>query len=1239
MNTKYYRYYNGESGGGDGQLKYVFEADSYARLEAALGTSVDQLSDTQVDDFADRYYEYGGDDVPAEFPYAVSKVVMQGAGCSSCSGVGQGTFTYKYEVSTVGGWHIKTTETLPDHSDADGIVSENTYWTDDYGRIMLQMATRKAGGSAPEQKWLTYYAHPSAVSDYNEGWPSLVSDPTLPDDDYFHLRQNAGLVERFAYYTSTDTNLSLTVAGGVKGFFKEHTLHRGREASGGLKQRSAKYFKHTTVVSGITVYPVGRTYSFRAGTENPGVETNYGYTFLDNNSLRIIQRSIHYPSIAISQNGPITTDSEITNYDDRGRPLSFVDANGKITNYEYDDLTGAMTKMIVDQASLNLVTTYVVDILGRTTKRTDPRGNITYFVYNDSNHEVRTYRGWLQNNMTIGPIEVTRARKHAAYPLPTDTLSYVETFTMSVTPNVTGNEPNGTEPIANLQSLTRTFINKGGQVPFVDYYVSMNTSSFTNDTDGIIDGATRYRWEYGYDKRGRRDRVLRPTGTIERTLYDGLGRVVSTSVGTDDDGVDANMTRVRHFIYDSYAAYDPMMTSGDMADSRLTQVAELPGGGAANRVTHHFYDWRNRRVATKGGATSNPTTESDSVQRPFTYVEFDNWNQPTIEESYDGDQVAVLDADSNGIPDRPAVGKLRAKTVTSYDDQRRVFRTEVFSVNQDSGVVSANALKSDTWYSRRGETIKTTAPASPVTKHLYDNAGRLRTTYITDGRVDSTWDHAASVSDDNVLLQTDIRYDFNDNDILLTTKQRYDVITLASECSMSRFGPLSFPGGACPKARTTYVGRWYDRADRLTDEVDYGTYGGNVLNQPPADPPAGSDIELRTNYSYKNDNNQDTGRLQKVTDPRGIVTKTEYDMLGRTLKTVEAYVDGDPSGGDDRTTEYTYDGSGHVLTLTAKMTGSDLQKTEYVYCTTTPCPGTSDVQSKELLLTVKYPHKTDGTPSDNSNDQEKYLYNALGEVKRFTDRRDTAHEYEFDVMDRMLHDKVTALGGADGTVKRLETAYDTAGRPFLFGSYADLTGTTPLNEVKREFNGFGQLIAESQSHTGAATGSTPKVQYAYSEMDYSGSYANHSRPKNMTYPDGRVVNYNYLVGLNNDISRLTSISNGGFMTTYEQYTHLGLNTVVKRTHPNAFVQVGLDYVGEDNGEAGDPYIGLDRFGRVIDQRWIKSNDVDNPLDQFKYGYDRNSNRLYKDNWVTSGPGAAYDDLYHGGGASGPHVDV
>src|SRR5262249_23496048 len=151
-----------------------------------------------------------------------------------------------------------------------------------------------------------------------------------------------------------------------------------------------------------------------------------------------------------------------------------------------------------------------------------------------------------------------------------------------------------------------------------------------------------------------------------------------------------------------------------------------------------------------------------------------------------------------------------------------------------------------------------------------------------------------------------------------------------------------------------------------------------------------------------------------------------------------------------------------------------------------------------------------------------------------------------------------------------------------------------------------------------------KVQYAYSEM---ASGANHSRLTTITYPNSRALAYNYSTGVDDSISRLSSISDSG--TTLESYAYLGLGTAVKPAHPQPGVDLTyIKQTGESNGDAGDQYTGLDRFARIVDQRWIKTSDGSH-TDRFKYGYDRDSNVLYRTNEVNH----SFDELYHANGAS------
>src|SRR5205823_1730076 len=209
--------------------------------------------------------------------------------------------------------------------------------------------------------------------------------------------------------------------------------------------------------------------------------------------------------------------------------------------------------------------------------------------------------------------------------------------------------------------------------------------------------------------------------------------------------------------------------------------------------------------------------------------------------------------------------------------------------------------------------------------------------------------------------------------------------------------------------------------------------------------------------------------------------------------------------------------------------------------------------------------------------------------------------------------------------RRIDTAYDTQGNPYLLTSYADTAGTSIVNQVQRQYNGLGQLTAEYQRHGGAVNlSTTPRVQYAYSEM---AGGANNSRLTSMTYPSGYVLSYNYASGLDSTISRLTSLSDSG--GTLESYKYMGLGSVVERDHPQN--NTSLTYIqqtgdSQANTDGGDQYTGLDRFGRVIDQFWLNTS-TGTSTDRFQYGYDRDSNVLYKSNLVNT----AFSELYHANG--------
>ena len=226
-------------------------------------------------------------------------------------------------------------------------------------------------------------------------------------------------------------------------------------------------------------------------------------------------------------------------------------------------------------------------------------------------------------------------------------------------------------------------------------------------------------------------------------------------------------------------------------------------------------------------------------------------------------------------------------------------------------------------------------------------------------------------------------------------------------------------------------------------------------------------------------------------------------------------------------------------------------------------------------------------------------------------------EYGYDSLRRLTQQKATGLGlSIDDHVQSIGYAYDSEnGSLTTITSYADnACQGTVRNQVKLEPNSLGMIDKEYQAHGGAVVEATdPNVAYRYDATHASGVYTKGMRLNRIEYPNGRFVHYTYAAGVDDDLSRVTSINddNGSGeagATVFSSYEYDGGGRIVVEDYATA--QVRLDLWGQNTGT----YAGLDRFGRVK-QQWWRDYEADANVDKFTYGYDRNSNRLWKENVV------------------------
>src|SRR5262249_49154612 len=154
------------------------------------------------------------------------------------------------------------------------------------------------------------------------------------------------------------------------------------------------------------------------------------------------------------------------------------------------------------------------------------------------------------------------------------------------------------------------------------------------------------------------------------------------------------------------------------------------------------------------------------------YTTYDNLNQATLVQRYDGDGVTITTV--NGVPQAPAASLLRAQIAYVYDDEGGIYQTQTFRMDPSSGTVAPTPLTENTWYDQRGNVIKTAEPGGLVYKSKYDGADRQIVNYVTDGLNDATWADANSVANNNVLEQAETTYDANANVIQVTQRKRFD---------------------------------------------------------------------------------------------------------------------------------------------------------------------------------------------------------------------------------------------------------------------------------------------------------------------------------------------------------------------------------------------------------------------------------------------------------------------------------
>ena len=402
--------------------------------------------------------------------------------------------------------------------------------------------------------------------------------------------------------------------------------------------------------------------------------------------------------------------------------------------------------------------------------------------------------------------------------------------------------------------------------------------------------------------------------------------------------------------------YDGGATGGD---GNLTQSTQFVAGG--NRITSFAYDFRDRRTSLTG------------QENLYLVYQYDNLNRQTY----------TIQRDTN------ASGVIIGQTLSVYDDRGRIYQTVTYQASPGSGLGS-QSLTSNSWFDAAGNTVKQ-LPAGSQTfaKSSFDGIGRTTARYVGyySGSGSEPYDEVGSVTTDNVIFeQSESLFDEASNVIQTTTRQRLHNATGG--------GMLTEPGGAQPQARVSYDAVWPDGIGRTVTSADYGTNADLPFTRP-ATAPASSATMLVSTVTYNS-----RGEAFESTDPAGTVAFSAYDDAGRQTQRIDNFVSGGTAPDQNRTTNITFNPDGNVQTLTALNSTTGDQVTSYAYGVSTPA---SDINSNSLLASVTYP---DGRVVASE-------YNRQGQTAQKTDQNGTVHAYDYDLLGRMIRDRITAATSID----------------------------------------------------------------------------------------------------------------------------------------------------------------------------------------------------------------------------------
>jgi RHS repeat-associated protein len=649
-------------------------------------------------------------------------------------------------------------------------------------------------------------------------------------------------------------------------------------------------------------------------------------------------------------------------YDDEGRVIAHIDANGNrieythnigtkqeivkdrlgnLTAYEYDSKGNVVSKT----DTLGNTTTYTYDARGNKLTETDPLGDTTTSTYDArdnlltqtdalGNTTIYTYNAQNKALTTTDPMGNVTANTYDAkgnFLTTTDPLGNTTTNTYDVRGNLlsakdtlgnltsheydgSGNMTKQTDPLGNV--TTYTYDNNGNQLTQT---ATRTTSSGTETitTTNVYDGLNRLIRTidpYGnttiteYNAIGKQSAVRDKNGNRTEYEYDSRGNLVRT---TFPDGTTETAT------------YDP-------------EGRKITSTDRAGRTTPYVYDALGRLTRTTYPDGSSTSTTYDVAGRIVSQTD-ERGNTTTYTHDAAGRRISVTDALGNTTT---FTYDARGNQLTMTDANGHTTTYEYDKNNRRTKTIFHDGTFTATAYDALGRKIAETDQAGINTQFAYDALGRLIS--VTDALGHIT--RYAYDEMGNKITQTDANGH--------TTMWEYD--------KLGRVVKRTLPLGMSETMAYDAVGNLISRTDFNGDTITYIYDNNNHLMQKTY--PDGSTVSLTYTTS---------GQRDSVADTRG-VTRYAYDVRDRLLQRADT---------DGNTISYTYDNAGNrtSTTVPSGTTIYTFDTLNRLATVTNPDGGvtTYTYDSVGNRASVTYPNGTKAV----------YTYNSLNRLTRLENKR------------------------------------------------------------------------------------------------------------------------------------------------------------------------------------------------------------------------------------------------------------